>query len=87
MQEEEMETGMQPPMVAVTPEKPFARLRQVTVHKDAEVEEVNKLLADGWRLVGIGYRPDATVYVLGQMEDKRKQRTGFGFMRVGEESK
>ncbi len=78
---------MQPPMVAVAPDRQFARLRQVTVHKDEEMDEVNKLLADGWRLVGIGYRPDATVYVFGQMEDKRKQRAGFGFMRVGEESK
>ncbi len=79
--EEETDTNMQPPMVAVAPERQFARLRQVTVHADEEVEEVNKLLADGWRLIGMGYRPDATVYVLGQMEDKKKQRAGFGFKR------
>jgi hypothetical protein len=80
--EEEMDTNMQPPMVAVTPDKSFTKLRQVTVHDDEEVEEVNKLLSDGWRLIGMGYRADATVYVLGQMEDKRKQRAGFGFKHV-----
>jgi hypothetical protein len=27
--------------------------------------------------VDIGHRPDATVYVLGRVEDKPKHRTGF----------
>ncbi len=85
--EEEMETNMQPPMVAVAPEKPFARLRQITVRADEEVEQVNELLADGWRIVSIGFRPDATVYVLGQTQEKRRQRAGFGFMRADDEGK
>ncbi len=82
--EDEPETNVTPPMVAASPDKPFARLRQVTVKADDEVEQVNQLLADGWRLVSVGYRADATVYVLGQLEDKRKQRAGFGFMRAAD---
>ncbi len=82
--EEEQETNMTPPMVAVTPEKPFAKLRQISVKADEEVEQVNQLLGEGWRLVSIGYRSDATVYVLGQADEKRKQRAGFGFMRAAD---
>ncbi len=85
MMEEEMDTNMQPPMVAVTPDKPFAKLRQITVRVDEEIEPVNELLADGWRVVSIGFRPDATVYVLGQTQEKRRQRAGFGFMRAVDE--
>jgi hypothetical protein len=87
MMEEVTETNMQPPVVAVTPEKPFGKLRQITVHTDEEIEEVNALLSDSWRLVSIGFRPDATVYVLGQMQEKRRQRAGFGFMRAEDEPK
>ncbi len=82
--EEEQESTTMPHMMAVTPEKPLAKLRQISVKTDEEIEQVNQLLADGWRLVSIGYRSDATVYVLGQVEDKRKQRAGFGFMRTTE---
>jgi hypothetical protein len=87
MMEEETETNLQPPVVAITSEKPFGKLRQITVHADEEVEEVNTLLADSWRLVSIGFRPDATVYVLGQTPEKRRQRAGFGFMRAEDEPK
>ncbi|HEX9114850.1 MAG TPA: hypothetical protein VGA61_02190 [Anaerolineae bacterium] len=80
--EEEMEpTPTQPSVTAVTPEKQFAKLRQVTVGKDEEIENVNQLLDDGWRLISIGYRPDATVFVLGQLEERRRNRAGFGFRR------
>lgn len=80
--EEEMEAGTTgPTVVATPPEKQFSKLRQVTVGKDEEIESVNQLLGDGWRLISIGYRPDATVFVLGQMEEKRRQRAGFGFKR------
>ncbi len=82
--EDEQETNTMPHMMAVTPEKPLAKLRQISVKMDEEIEQVNQLLADGWRLVSIGYRSDATVYVLGQIEDKRKQRAGFGFQRTTE---
>ncbi len=80
--EEEMEAAAtQPTLMAVPPEKQFAKLRQVTVHGDEEIENVNQLLGDGWRLISIGYRPDATVFVLGQMEEKHRARAGFGFRR------
>ena len=85
--EEEMGASMQPPMVETTPERLFARLRQITVRADEDIETVNGLLSDGWRLISIGYRPDATVYVLGQTDQKRRQRTGFGFMRAEDEAK
>ncbi len=75
--EDEPETNVAPPMVAASPDKPFVKLRQVSVKADDEVEQVNQLLGDGWRLVSIGYRADATVYVLGQVEDKPRHRPGF----------
>lgn len=53
------------------------QLKQVTVRGDDEVEAVNQLLADGWRLVSIGHRSDATIYVLGREEKRQKPRTGF----------
>lgn len=63
---------------AVSPEEPgFRQLKQVTVRGDDEIEAVNQLLADGWRVVSIGQRVDATVYVLGRVEKKQKPRTGF----------
>lgn len=62
----------------VTPGEPkYAELHQVTVSNDEGIDEVNRLLADGWELVDIGHRPDATVYVLGRTEARRKHRTGF----------
>jgi hypothetical protein len=47
------------------------------VTQDEQIARVNDLLADGWRIVDIGQRPDSTVYVLGRPEDKPKHRTGF----------
>ncbi len=80
--EEEMEpTALPATVVAAPPEKPFVKLRQVTIRADEEIEGVNQLLAEGWRVVSVGYRPDATVFVLGQTEEKRRQRAGFGFRR------
>jgi hypothetical protein len=58
-------------------ERSFSRLRQVTVEADERIEEVNQLLADGWKLISIGHTAGATVYVLGHMEEKPKRSTGF----------
>ncbi len=58
-------------------ERQFTRLCQVTVTDDQEIARVNQLLAEGWQLVDIGYRSDATVYVLGRQEDKPRHKTGF----------
>ena len=55
----------------------YRQLKQITIREDAEIEKVNELLADGWRVLSIGQRDDATVYVLGRMEEKQKSRTGF----------
>lgn len=66
------------PTPTIAPDEPgFRQLKQVTVRSDDEIEAVNQLLADGWRLVSIGQRPDATVYVLGRIDKKQKPRTGF----------
>lgn len=63
---------------AISPDEPgFRQLKQVTVHDDDEIEAVNQLLADGWRVFSIGHRADATVYVLGRIDKKQKPRTGF----------
>jgi len=69
-------TEIQPPVVAPA-ERPFTELRQVTVTADEQIESVNRLLAEDWRLVSIGYRPDGVVYVLGRTEEKPKHRAGF----------
>ncbi|MDQ1301939.1 MAG: hypothetical protein QG637_1861 [Chloroflexota bacterium] len=58
-------------------ERQFTKLTQVTVTSDDQITAVNQLLTEGWRLLSIGYRADATVYVLGWREDKPKSRTGF----------
>jgi phospholipase/lecithinase/hemolysin len=58
-------------------EQTYTQLRQVTIAQDEQISDVNQLLAEGWRLVSIGYRPDATVYVLGRMDEKPRHRTGF----------
>jgi hypothetical protein len=69
-------TDIQTPM-AVSGERQYTQLRQVTVTQDEQIAHVNELLADGWRIVDIGQRPDSTVYVLGRLEDKPKHSTGF----------
>jgi len=69
-------TDMQTP-VAMSGERQYTQLCQVTVMEDEQVARVNDLLADGWRIVDIGHRPDSTVYVLGRLEDKPKHGTGF----------
>ncbi len=66
-----------PTPVAPSGERPFAKLTQVTVTSDDGIEAVNRLLADGWRLVSIGFRADAVIYVLGWREEKAKPRAGF----------
>lgn len=58
-------------------ERPFAKLAQITVTSDAQIAAVNELLAEGWRLVNIGHRAEATIYVLGWREEKTKPRAGF----------
>ncbi len=63
---------------AISPDEPgFRQLKQVTVRSDDEIEAVNQLLTDGWRLISIAQRADATVYVLGRVDKKQKSRTGF----------
>ncbi len=66
----------QTPMVSPD-ERPFSELRQMTLTKDDEIASVNQLLADGWRLLHIGQRSDATVYVLGRVPEKHRPRAGF----------
>lgn len=62
----------------VSPEEPgFRQLKQITLRSDDEIEAVNQLLAEGWRVMSIGHRPDATVYVLGRADQRQKPRTGF----------
>lgn len=63
--------------IATPGERQYTQLTQVTVTEDEQVTRVNDLLAEGWRIVDIGQRPGATVYVLGRLEDKPKHRTGF----------
>ena len=63
--------------MAAPDERIFAELKQVTVRADDQIAEVNALLAEGWRLVRIGHINDATVYVLGKTEEKKRARTGF----------
>jgi hypothetical protein len=69
-------TEMIAPSVALD-EAAFSQLRQVTVETDDRIEEVNQLLADGWKLVTIGHTSQATVYVLGRVEEKPHRSTGF----------
>jgi hypothetical protein len=63
--------------VATPDERFFSELRQVTVRADDEIAQVNALLAEGWRLAKIGHVSDATVYVLGKSEEKKRAKTGF----------
>jgi hypothetical protein len=69
-------TDMQTP-TAISGEPQYTQLCQVTVSEDEQIGRVNELLADGWRIVDIGHRPDAAVYVLGRVEEKPKHRAGF----------
>jgi len=69
-------------MAEITPsiaseEIAFKQLRQVTVEADDRIEDVNQLLADGWKLITIGHTAQATVYVLGRSEEKPRRSTGF----------
>ena len=63
--------------IAAPDERLLSELKQVTVRTDAEIAQVNALLAEGWRLVKIGHISDATVYVLGKTEEKKRAKTGF----------
>jgi hypothetical protein len=67
---------LQSPMI-MPGEKTVTQLRQITVNTDEQVEGVNRLLSDGWRLISIGYHTSATVYVLGRIDEKPKHRPGF----------
>lgn len=69
-------TELTTPSVSMN-ELSFSQLRQITVVTDERIEEVNQLLADGWKLVSIGHTAQATVYVLGRMEEKPHRSTGF----------
>ena len=63
---------------SVMPAPPaFTELAQVSISADTEIDRVNELLRDGWRLVSVGYRADATVFILGRMEEKPRHRAGF----------
>ncbi len=66
-----------PTPVVSSGERPFTKLAQITVTADDQIAAVNQLLTEGWRLLSIGYRSDATVYVFGWREEKAKPRTGF----------
>jgi hypothetical protein len=63
--------------MAAPDERIFGELKQVTVRADEEIAQVNAFLAEGWRLVKIGHINDATVYVLGKTEEKKRAKTGF----------
>jgi hypothetical protein len=65
------------PTPTIMRDSEFRQLKQVTVREDDEIASVNELLADGWRVLSIGQRSDATVYVLGRTEEKQRSRTGF----------
>jgi hypothetical protein len=65
------------PTPTVMRDSEISQLKQVTVADDEDIAKVNELLAEGWRLLSIGQRADATVYVLGRSEEKQRTRTGF----------
>ena len=65
------------PTPTVMRDSEFRQLKQVTVREDEDIARVNELLAEGWRVLNIGHRSDATVYVLGRTEEKQRTRTGF----------
>ena len=75
--DEDMPAVVTSPLVASTNKTPW-QLRQITISKDEQIENVNKLLADGWRLLSIGYQADSkVVYVVGRAEEKPRHRPGF----------
>ena len=65
------------PTPTVVRDSEFRLLKQITVREDDDIAKVNDLLAEGWRVLSIGQRSDATVYVLGRTEEKQRSRTGF----------
>lgn len=65
------------PTPTVLRDSEFRQLKQATIREDDDISRVNELLAEGWRLLSIGQRSDATVYVLGRTEEKQRTRTGF----------
>ncbi len=65
------------PTPTVMRDSEISQLKQVTVREDDDIAKVNQLLAEGWRVMSIGQRSDATVYVLGRTEEKQRTRTGF----------
>ena len=56
---------------------PVAEIMQISVAADEDVDAVNALLADGWKLLHIGHTSQHTVYVLGKPSQASKRRTGF----------
>jgi hypothetical protein len=64
------------PMV-MSGDRTVYQLRQITVESDDEIEQVNRLLADGWRLMNIGFQTGGTIYVLGRADEKPRHRPGF----------
>jgi hypothetical protein len=69
-------TDMASPVV-MAGDKTVTQLRQVTVTTDEGIAQVNELLRDGWKLVSVGFHTNATVYVLGRMDEKPRHRPGF----------
>jgi hypothetical protein len=65
------------PAPTIVRDSEVRQLKQVTVREDDEIARVNELLAEGWRMLNVGQRSDATVYVLGRTEEKQRARTGF----------
>lgn len=65
------------PAPTITRDSEFRTLKQLTIREDDGIARVNELLAEGWRVLSIGQRSDATVYVLGRTEEKQRTRTGF----------
>jgi hypothetical protein len=65
------------PTPTVMHDSEYRLLKQMTIREDDDITKVNDLLADGWRVLSIGQRSDATVYVLGRKDEKQRTRTGF----------
>ena len=55
----------------------FDEVKQVYVAADDEINAVNALLQDGWRLLHVGHTNKHTVYVLGRPPQQSRRRTGF----------
>ena len=70
-------TDVSTPTIMRERDSEFRQLKQVTVREDDDIARVNELLAEGWRVLSIGQRSDATIYVLGRTEEKQRTRTGF----------